>query len=147
MNQKELTKTFMMVSKSNCKNSFLWFPLIVQKQFSTLWVKLHNAHDAGWIHFWESWQIRRCTPHSKDKMLTQCCFNFEPNKVGPRTERVKTWYMVETLNQCWADVEDGGPTLKQHWFNVSCLLGYLLESRLFLFFLEYYTAKSVFHSL
>ena len=24
--------------------------------------------------------------------------------------------------QCWADVEDGGPTLKQHWVNVSCFL-------------------------
>ena len=27
------------------------------------------------------------------------------------------------LFYCWADVEDGGPTLKQHWVNVSCLLG------------------------
>ena len=27
------------------------------------------------------------------------------------------------LGQCWADVVDGGPTLNQHWFNVSCLLG------------------------
>ena len=24
---------------------------------------------------------------------------------------------------CWASVEDGGPTLKQHWVNASCLLG------------------------
>ena len=27
------------------------------------------------------------------------------------------------LFQCWAGVEDGGPTLKQHWVNASCLLG------------------------
>ena len=27
------------------------------------------------------------------------------------------------LGQCWADVVDGGPTLNQHWSNVSCLLG------------------------
>ena len=27
------------------------------------------------------------------------------------------------LAQCWVDVVDGGPTLNQHWFNVSCLLG------------------------
>ena len=27
------------------------------------------------------------------------------------------------LGQCWADVVDGGPTLSQHWFDVSCLLG------------------------
>ena len=25
---------------------------------------------------------------------------------------------------CWSDVEDGGQTLKQHWLNASCLLGY-----------------------
>ena len=28
------------------------------------------------------------------------------------------------LCQCWATVGDGGPTLKQHWVNASCLLGY-----------------------
>ena len=27
------------------------------------------------------------------------------------------------LFQCWASVEDGGPTLKQHWVNAPCLLG------------------------
>ena len=27
------------------------------------------------------------------------------------------------LFQCWASVADAGPTLKQHWVNVSCLLG------------------------
>ena len=27
------------------------------------------------------------------------------------------------LFYCWADVKDDGPTLKQHWVNVSCLLG------------------------
>ena len=29
----------------------------------------------------------------------------------------------QMLFQCWASVEDGGPTLKQHWMNVSCLPG------------------------
>ena len=27
------------------------------------------------------------------------------------------------LFQCWASVEDAGPTLKRHWVNASCLLG------------------------
>ena len=27
------------------------------------------------------------------------------------------------LVQCWTSVEDDGPTLYQHWLNVSCLLG------------------------
>ena len=29
------------------------------------------------------------------------------------------------LFQCWASVEDGGPTLKRHWLNAWCLLGYI----------------------
>ena len=29
------------------------------------------------------------------------------------------------LDWCWATVCDGGPTSNQHWFNVSCLLGWL----------------------
>ena len=27
------------------------------------------------------------------------------------------------VNQCWADVVDGGPALIKHWVDVSCLLG------------------------
>ena len=27
------------------------------------------------------------------------------------------------LFYCWASVEDGGPTLKQHWVNALCLMG------------------------
>ena len=33
------------------------------------------------------------------------------------------------LGQCWADVIDGEPTLNQHWFNVSCLLGLIEANR------------------
>ena len=36
---------------------------------------------------------------------------------------VCTLYTANTmLFQCWAGVEDSGPTLKQHWVNASCLL-------------------------
>ena len=31
----------------------------------------------------------------------------------------------QMLFWCWADVEDSGPTLKQHWVNASCLLGWM----------------------
>ena len=31
------------------------------------------------------------------------------------------------LFQCWASVEDGGPTLKLHWVNSSCLLGHVAQ--------------------
>ena len=32
-------------------------------------------------------------------------------------------YIETMLFQCWASIEDVGPTLKQHCFSVSCLLG------------------------
>ena len=31
------------------------------------------------------------------------------------------------LFQCWTSVVDGGPALKQHWFNASCLLVYIIK--------------------
>ena len=31
------------------------------------------------------------------------------------------------LGQCWTDVVDCGPTLTQHWLNVSCLLESALD--------------------
>ena len=44
-------------------------------------------------------------------MHTQRCSEKFPNK-------------HETLTQCWADVEDGGPISKQHWVSVSvCWVG------------------------
>ena len=32
--------------------------------------------------------------------------------------------VVSMLFYCWPSVVDDGPTLKQHWLNGSCLLGY-----------------------
>ena len=32
----------------------------------------------------------------------------------------QTRYIDPMLFQCWSSVADGGPTLKQHWVNVSC---------------------------
>ena len=48
------------------------------------------------------------------------------------THKIKVYAAVYTqqtrgihpmLFQCWANVFDAGPTLKQHWVNASCLLG------------------------
>ena len=35
----------------------------------------------------------------------------------------QTRYINPLLVQCWTSVVDGGPTMDQHWFDVSCLLG------------------------
>ena len=53
---------------------------------------------------------------------------------GPRATIHNTLYPIpQTRNvhpvlvQCWTNVEDDGPTLYQHWVNVSCLMGYPAE--------------------
>ena len=43
------------------------------------------------------------------------------NDVNPSQQ---TRGIYSMLFQCWSSVEDGGPTLKQHWVNAPCLLGY-----------------------
>ena len=30
------------------------------------------------------------------------------------------------LGSCWSSIVDDEPTLTQHWFNISCLLGHIL---------------------
>ena len=36
-----------------------------------------------------------------------------------------TRYTDPMLVQCWASVEDDGPTLNQHWVSVLCLLSWI----------------------
>ena len=37
---------------------------------------------------------------------------------------VTTSNAVLILDECCASIADGGPTLKQHWFIISCLFGF-----------------------
>ena len=46
-------------------------------------------------------------------------FPFQPIHSSPQQTRE----VEPMLGQCWASVLDDEPTLTQHWFNVSCLLG------------------------
>ena len=43
-------------------------------------------------------------------------------ETNPHTN-LQTRNIQPMLVQCWASVEDDGPTLYQHWLNVLCLLG------------------------
>ena len=51
-------------------------------------------------------------------------------------ETQQTRYIEPMSAQCWADVYDVGPTLSQHWYYVSCLLGSTQVSTYFLFTLR-----------
>ena len=51
-------------------------------------------------------------------MISRCYFN----AVVQKTQDIEPMVF-----SCWADVEDGGLTLKQQWVNVSCLLGSLRD--------------------
>ena len=45
-------------------------------------------------------------------------------RVYSRHTRHTALHSIQPLLECWANIKDGGPTLKQHWLNASCLLGY-----------------------
>ena len=51
---------------------------------------------------------------------------FRNTHIKPMTRRPsqQTRDVQPMLFECWANVVDGGPTFKQHWLNVSCLLRY-----------------------
>ena len=36
------------------------------------------------------------------------------------SETQQAWNIEQMLGLCWADIVDGGPTLAQHRFNISC---------------------------
>ena len=48
-------------------------------------------------------------------------FNQSLRKPDKTTQPTRDIYPL--LDQCWATVNDAGPTLVQHWVDVSCLLG------------------------
>ena len=68
-----------------------------------------SSQEKSWLmYFWEF--IKLCVP-----------VMFLPSVNAPGTPQ-QTRYIAPLLVQCWASVVDGGPTLNQHWDNVSCLL-------------------------
>ena len=79
------------------------------------------------------WQtLRVCWEHGVGKQgtLAQCRLIWAMIADGPTLDRnkasVKTSPQTRDVDPMlvysWLDVVDGGPTLGQHWFNVSCLL-------------------------
>ena len=58
-------------------------------------------------------------------MLGQRCKRW-PNSKPPLDQPQQTRHIDPMLEQCWADVVDGGPTLVQHWVDVLCLSGRLV---------------------
>ena len=50
------------------------------------------------------------------------------SSVNVRIISQQTRVVEQMLVECWPSVEDDGPTVNQHWFNVSCLLGFTISS-------------------
>ena len=53
-----------------------------------------------------------------------CCESTEATVTDHQAESRPTRDVHPVLAQCWASVEDGGPSLSRHWVNVSCLPRY-----------------------
>ena len=77
------------------------------------------------------------TTHIHPGNTTQCCFDVGLKTVRQRQNNIRSMFRVHCawkvsqqardidtmLDQCWASVVDGGPTLVKHWVDISCLLG------------------------
>ena len=61
--------------------------------------------------------------HILQSFLWPCVYRLK--KISQQTRDIHPM-----LFQCWATVFKSGPTLKQHWVNALCLLGYQTEHRL-----------------
>ena len=64
---------------------------------------------ASLAHFTSQW----LTPHRCDRV---------PDKTEMGLHAQQTRVINPMLFICWVSVEDGGPTLKQHWVDASCLV-------------------------
>ena len=56
----------------------------------------------------------------REQLLSSCSARHSRSKTMQQTRDIELM-----LGQCWTSVVDVGPTLPQHWLNVSCLLGML----------------------
>ena len=61
-----------------------------------------------------------CLSHVLPQPYPQCSV-LRSGTVSQVTQQTRNIHPL--LFQCWASVEDGGPTLKQHWVNAPSLLG------------------------
>ena len=64
-------------------------------------------------------EARRTTRQQPPYTYQPLCSPLYPLNTAPQQTR----HIDPMLDQCWADVVDGGPTLVQHWVDVSCFLG------------------------
>ena len=81
--------------------------------------RLYLAYNVWDIHSWHKLVFLKTDTH-----IYLCDFYKQS------TQQARDIYPM--LFQCWANVEDGGPTLKQLWVNAPCLLGRRNDSSLLL---------------
>ena len=73
--------------------------------------------------------LKSCKIGNNNVIIQSCALYFKqyificPSKFRLFVPTKKTRGVVPMLFQCGPNVSDVGSTLKQHWYNVSCLLG------------------------
>ena len=90
------------------------------------WRRLQADTDPMSVKCWASVAGASQYPFSPSQyfMLPVRAQCFEPKldcDAGPHSAWRQTRHAYPILGQCWLSVVDGGPTLVQHWVNVSCL--------------------------
>ena len=86
--------------------------------FIDLYPRATQLHQA--MHITRILTRAKCAGWNNVSLMLVYCLPRFPNINRP-TQQTRGIHPM--LLQCWASVEDGGPTLKQHWVNAPCLLG------------------------
>ena len=103
-----------------------WCHRSLQSRYWYSQLKLYHRHHLLWYatlidtraQFWICVAFVVLTLLARGPSLTSISDTFWHLKMAQQI-----WNIHPMLAQCWASVADGGPTLYQHWVDVSCLLG------------------------
>ena len=105
---------------------------ISDQMFACFWASRYHRCSVSYRHFRCCTSIIRCSTliwfdefffdDFFDNMFSVSCLYRAYNHLLS----LQTRHIGTMMVKCWICVEEGGPTLSQHWFNVLCLLEYAL---------------------
>ena len=116
--------------------SAVWSGICCGKPCTALHAKLGNGGEPlltlSSIHWIQTLTVWGRAPHlsvtksphkiKRSRFTGEETFYLKP-EYRERRANTEPRYFDPMLVRCWPAVVDGGPTSKQHWVNVSCLLG------------------------
>ena len=118
-----------------CKSPGIFIGKLLPRSFRNAWSSVGKKRGFRSEALLGGISPLKLTPPPPKKMLGPLAHQLPPpppitlnsskkTQNHPEWTSQQTRYIDPMLVHCWASVVDGGPTLDQHWLDVSCFLGY-----------------------